>query len=171
MWNKQNYVYKYIYSVVLNCRGGGGGGGNFAIFWKFRPPFHFIMTPPFYKFCKKLYPSILFPPPHYMQNEYHSLLLKVFMIKCVRNANYTLKLYLYTRRTSIVNENGTSQVLPSVRGALILDIYRWPAPPPLPPHLIATPSFYGYSVKIPPPHFILTPPHFIKVWNICHPPF
>ena len=72
-------------------------------------------------------------------------------------------------RTSIVNENGTSQVWPSVRGALIPDIYRYPSPPPPPPHLIATPSIYGYSVKIPPPHFILTP-QFYQSLKFLPPP-
>ena len=55
-----NFQYLTLLCLIV------GGGGNFAIFWKFQPPFHFIITPPLYEFSKKFYPHILFLPPHFI---------------------------------------------------------------------------------------------------------
>ena len=63
------HLHIFAYSIVLNCRGGGGGGG---VTLQISTPISFYYEPPILRIFQKIVPPpILFPPPHYMQNEYH----------------------------------------------------------------------------------------------------
>ena len=103
------------------------GGGNFAIFWKFRPPFHFIMTPPLYEFSKKFYPPfyfyplILFLPPHYMQNEYHFFAPERFLwLKATWKYKFTQSSKMLTKNVkstsypALINEQSMNIKIKSV---------------------------------------------------------
>ena len=129
-------------------------------FFKISTPISFYWSPHFTNFPKK-------STPHFISNT--SLYAKWI-------AFFAPERFLWLKACQKLithNENGTSHGwptslrCPSVRGALISDLDRWPSPPPPPAplQLIATPSFYGYSVKIPPPHVPSTIKHNRVILN------